>query len=263
MYILGCRLDHRAGVLASVHEGLREEDGDRRFALKLRSTYDGELHIGELPAEERHDTTDHLRVHFALQAHEFDLSEVLGARDKLVAVPLDLLRHEGLDLLLESGVLFDGAMDGSGEIRRVIKESAQAVEHVLRSVVEFVRLGSRHSFYTAYAGSHRGLHDDAYRADLTGGRHVATTAELDRRTVLDDTHVVTVFLAKERHSSHGFGLSNRRMAALLKRHVLADETVRYLLHLAQLFGAHFLEMREVKTQTVGSHERTLLLDVGT
>ena len=261
MDVLSRRFDHRTGVLTSIDERLREEDGDRGFALKLRSTYHGELHIREFSSQERHHATDHLRVDFALQTHQFDIIEVLCTRNQFVAVPLYLLRHKGLNLLLETGVLFDGFMDGSGKIRCVIEEPAQTVQHVLRRVVEFIGLGSCHCLYTAHAGSHRSLHDDAYRTDLSGRRHVATAAELNRRTVLDDTHVIAVFLAKERHGSHGFRLSYRRMTAFFEFQVLTNEFIRYLLHLAQLLGCHFLEVAEVKTQAVGGHERAFLLYV--
>ena len=88
---------------------------------------------------------------------------------------------------------------------------------------------------------------------------MAAAAQLDRLAELNHTHVIAVFLSEQRHRSHRFGFRYWRMTALLQMIILTDERVGQLLHLTQLFRRHFLEMREVKTQTVCGHERTLLL----
>ena len=88
---------------------------------------------------------------------------------------------------------------------------------------------------------------------------MTTATEFYRRTVLDDTHVIAVFLTKERHGTHRFRFGDRRMTTLLQMDILTDELVSQYLHFAEFFRRHFLEVREVKTQAVGRHETTLLL----
>ena len=88
---------------------------------------------------------------------------------------------------------------------------------------------------------------------------MTSAAELNRRTVFNDTHVFAIFLAKECHGTHSFCFLHRRMTALLEVIIMTDELVRHLLHLTQFFRRHFLEVREVKPQTIRRHQTTLLL----
>ena len=252
--MLGGRLNHRTGIEACIHERLAQEDSYRRFVIALDSRQDSELHVCELTAQERHHATKHLRITFALQTHEFDVTEILCAVNQFVPIVHNLLRHELFDLLLQSCVLVDGLTNSRSQVLRVVEQAAEAVEHILRHVIEFVRFSRCDRFNTTHTSSNTGLHDDANRTDTTGRRHMATTTEFDRRTILDDTHVVAVFLAEERHRTHRFSLSNRRMTALLEMQVLTDDLIRQLLHFAQFLRRHFLEVREVKTQAVRRDE---------
>ena len=90
---------------------------------------------------------------------------------------------------------------------------------------------------------------------------MTSAAKFDRRTVFDYTHVVSVFLTEECHSTHCLGFRYRSMTALFERQVLTYHLIGYFLHLAQFLRSHFLEMAEVETQTVCSHQTTLLLHV--
>ena len=102
-----------------------------------------------------------------MQTNQLNLSVVLCAIDQFIAVMLYLLRHKGLDLLLQFCILFDGTMDCSGKIRCIVKQTAQTVEHILGSIIEFVGFRSSNRLYTAHSGRYAGLHNDAHRAYLT------------------------------------------------------------------------------------------------
>ncbi len=88
---------------------------------------------------------------------------------------------------------------------------------------------------------------------------MATTAQLDGRAILDDTHIVAVLLAEQCHRPHLFGLSNRGVTALLQRIVATDQLVRQLFYLAEFFGRYLLIVREIETQRIGGNQTTLLL----
>ena len=88
-----------------------------------------------------------------------------------------------------------------------------------------------------------------------------TAAQLNRVAEADHAHAVTVLLAEEHDSSRGACLLYGGVTTLLKRIVGTDGLVDKPLHLAQLFGRNLLEVREVETQTLRRHHRTLLLDV--
>ena len=157
----GGALDHGAGILAFVHQRLAQEDGYHRLAFILGGSHYGELDVRELAAQQRQNTTDHFRRYFALQTHQFDLAEVLGAVDQIVTEMRNLLCHKLLDLLLQTRVLFDRSTDSACQIRGVVEQTAQTGQHILLAVIQFVRTRSRHGFYTAHTGCYAGLHDDA------------------------------------------------------------------------------------------------------
>ncbi len=90
-----------------------------------------------------------------------------------------------------------------------------------------------------------------------------TTAELARRTKAHDTHLITIFLAKQGDSTQFLGFFHRHIAMFVTRQVLTDHVVDDTLYLAQLLVSHLLEVREVETQRVGRYKRTLLLHVVT
>ena len=174
---------------------------------------------------------------------------------------LCLLRHKLLDLLLETGVFLNGTMDCAREVRSIIEERAQAVEQILRRVIQFVCFGRCDGFNTPNTCRDTGFHHNTYRTNTTGRRYVTTATEFHRRTIFDDTHVIAIFLAEERHSPHGLGFRNRRMTTFLKVQILTDDAICQLLHFAEFFRRHFLEMGEVETQAVGRYQTTLLLHV--
>ena len=253
--------DHLTGILTCLNERLREEDCDHRFVIHLRCADNSELHIGELTAQHRHHTTDQLRIAFSGQTHDLGISEIFCRSNDLVTEMLYLLRHELLDLFLELGVLINRPMHGSRQIRCVVQHCFQTIDHILSGIVEFICASSGNRLYTTHSCSYAGLHDNTNRTDSTGTRHVATTTELNRRTVLDHTHVIAVFLAEQSHRSHCFRLSDRGMTTLLEVQVLTDDRIGQTLYLTQLFRAHFLEVREVKTQALRRNQTTLLLHV--
>ena len=114
----------------------------------------------------------------------------------MVAVLLDLLGCELLNLFLEARVLVEELMDRIHYIGRVIEEHFQVIERILRDVIEFIGFGCCYRLYTAYAGCDTRLHDDTDRTDTAGRRDMASTAEFNRVTEFDHTHIVTVFLAE-------------------------------------------------------------------
>ena len=91
-----------------------------------------------------------------------------------------------------------------------------------------------------------GSYQDTYTTYPTRGAHVTTAAELDARAVLDHAHVIAVLLAEQCHRTHLFRLGDRRVAALLQRHIAADKIVGKYLHLTHLFGCHLLEVAKVE-----------------
>ena len=198
-----------------------------------------------------------------MQTNQLDIAKVLRPVNQFIAITHDLLSHELLDLFLERSVLVDELMNGSRQIGCIVKERLQPAQRILRYVIELIRLGCSNRLDTTNTGSNTGLHQNTYTSDFTGRRHMASTTKFDRRTIFDHTYIVPVFLSEERHGPQCFRLSNRHMTMLLQMNILTDDAVGQYLHLTQLFRRYFLEVREVKTQTVRCNERTLLLHVFT
>ena len=94
--------------------------------------------------------------------------------------------------------------------------------------------------------------------DVSGGGYMGTSAELDGRAELDDTHMVTVFFTEKGDGTQLLGFFDRNVAVFLQRYVGTDLGVDDVFHLADFFIGHFLEVREVEAQGVRSYQRTLL-----
>ena len=88
---------------------------------------------------------------------------------------------------------------------------------------------------------------------------MATATELHALAELYHADTVTVLLTEECDGTQLLGLLDGYVAVVLEGNVLTYLVVDETLHLTNLLGGHLLEMREVKTQVVGSDERTLLL----
>ena len=78
--------------------------------------------------------------------------------------------------------------------------------------------------------------------DHTGCRDMCTTAQLDRRTVFNDTYFLTILLTEQCHSTQSLRLGYRHIAMLFQRIVGTNLFAYQLFYLADFFVGHFLEM---------------------
>ena len=90
---------------------------------------------------------------------------------------------------------------------------------------------------------------------------MCTTAQLDRRTVFNDTYFLTILLTEQCHSTQSLRLGYRHIAMLFQRIVGTNLFAYQLFYLADFFVGHFLEMREVETKRFGRNIRTFLFDM--
>lgn len=119
-------------------------------------------------------------------------------------------------------ILHYGFSDGRTKVTGIAQQVAEVSHDILKVIDSFFHATSRHSLDTADSGCNRAFIDDADHTDVTGVGHVRTTAQLDRRTEFHNTYTIAVFLAEQSHGAHLAGLLNRHVAALVKRHSLAD-----------------------------------------
>ena len=165
------------------------------------------------------------------------------------------LAQLGLQVLHAGGYLVDAALERSGG---GVNER-QAVGHVVESA-----LGG-HGLDTADVRARGGLGDDLEQTDLGGVGGMRTTAELaGERLVLgahgDDADDIAVLLAKEGDSTGGLGLVDAHDAGhdrLGSEDLLVDQVLDSL----ELLGGQGLEVREVKAQVLGRHQRAGLGDM--
>ena len=165
------------------------------------------------------------------------------------------LAQLGLQVLHAGGDLVDATLERSGG---GVNER-QAVGHVIESA-----LGG-HSLNAADIRARGGLGNNLEQADLGGIGGMGATAELAReRLVLgaygDDADDVAVLLAKEGDSTGGLGLVDAHNAGhdrLGSEDLLVDQVLDSL----ELLGGQSLEVREVKAQVLGRHQRAGLRDV--
>ena len=90
-----------------------------------------------------------------------------------------------------------------------------------------------------------------------------TATELTGWSKTYHTHLITILLAEESDSTKFLSLIKRYVTMLIKWDILTNHIIDHPLHFTDLFIGHLLEVREVKAQGVGRHERTLLLHMVT
>ena len=154
-------------------------------------------------------------------------------------------------------------MDSLHQVGGIVEEDGNLLERILQRVHRLLDAGSRDGLDTADTGRNRTLGHNLDHTDVTGIGHVGTATQLDRRPETDYPHLFAVLLAEESHGSHGLGLGNRHVAALVQRNGFAHLAVGQNLYLTQLFVGHLLEVREVEAQRLGRYIRTFLLDMRT
>ena len=100
--------------------------------------------------------------------------------------------------------------------------------------------------------------------DTAGIADVSTAAQFARESLIEGDHAdgLAVLLTEEHRRAGGLGLRDRYGAQFLEGDRFSDAGVDDRFDLRNLFGTHFREMTEVKTEVVVVHETTALLDVG-
>ena len=176
---------------------------------------------------------------------------------------LHLLLHEVLYLSFQSAVFFDGLLNSCREILSVVEEFFQTRQQVLLHIDTLFCCLTGEGFDAANTSSYTALAHDAEQTETTGTLGMATAAELYTVAELYNTNFISIFLAKESDCAHTLGFFHRYVAMILQGNVLADATVDDLFNLTQFFRRHFLEVREVEAQIVGSNKRTLLFYMAT
>ena len=165
------------------------------------------------------------------------------------------LAQLGLQVLHAGGNLFDAALERSGSG----VDERQTIGHVVEGTLR------GHGLDTADVGPRRGLGNDLEQADLGGAGGMGATAELTgERMVLgahrDDADDVAILLAKQGDSAGSLGLVNTHDAGhdrLGSEDLLVDQILDSL----ELLGGQGLEVREVKAQVLGRHQRSGLGDM--
>ena len=90
---------------------------------------------------------------------------------------------------------------------------------------------------------------------------MAAAAKFHAVAELHNPNLVTVFLTEKGYRPEFLCFLNRCVAEFLERYVFAYLFIDKFVYLANLFGRHFLEMREVEANVVGCYERAFLLHV--
>ena len=165
------------------------------------------------------------------------------------------LAQLGLQVLHAGGNLVDAALERSGG---GVNER-QAVGHVVEGTLR------GHSLDTADIGACGGLGNDLEQADLGGVGSVRATAELaGERLVLgahgDDADDIAVLLTKQSDSAGSLSLVDAHDTGhdrLGSEDLLVDQVLDSL----ELLGGQGLEVRKVKAQVLGRHQRAGLGDV--
>ena len=166
-----------------------------------------------------------------------------------------LLAQLGLQVLHAGGNLIHAALErSSGGV-----DERQTVGHVVESTLR------GHGLDAADVGARRGLGNDLEQADLGGVGSVRATAELTGERLVPGAHGdnaddVAILLAKQGDSTGGLGLVNAHDAGhdrLGGKDLLVDQVLDSL----ELLGGQGLEVREVKAQVLGRHQRASLGDM--
>ena len=101
------------------------------------------------------------------------------------------------------------------------------------------------------------------RTDVTSSRGVSTTTQLYRLAKAYHTHLVAILLTEEHHCTCCLCLLLCSLTILIEWRVQTNLLVHLTLHSTNLLIGHLLEVREVETESIRRHHRTLLLHVRT
>ena len=197
------------------------------------------------------------------------------ARDK-IAIPHGL--HRALELVLEPGHLLaqeafhflaQGRIFGHHRYGRFLQvviafeNIAQDGQFVLTLTVILDRLVARNGLDAADPRRNRPLGEDLEQTDPQRIVHMRSSAQLITVPETDGPHPIAVLLAEQSRNPFGERLAVILLAVLLQSVPRFDVPVHQFLHLPQLLVGHLGEMREVKTESLGTDGRTFLLDMGT
>ncbi|CCY55652.1 unknown [Bacteroides eggerthii CAG:109] len=163
------------------------------------------------------------------------------------------LFHEVFHLFLQTGIFFDILADCTGQVGSIVEECFQIAHCILECIKHFFYAGSGIGFDTADTGGNGTFGYNFHHPDVSGSGYVCATAEFNGGTELDNTYVVTIFLAEQRNSSQFFSFFNGYIAIFFQRNIGAYLGIYNVFYLTNLLICYFLEMREVETQRVRIH----------
>ena len=180
---------------------------------------------------------------------------------ELTGLPHRSLRPERFDLVAEALVLIEFALHALDQfVRGNTYQSSRVGKDLVVTLQRRQAVETSDSFDTTQIRPDRGFADDLDDADVTCSFDVRATAQLHRRTCLENTHDVAIFVAKKRN---GAERSSFLLGGLIRtRWRVAEHLgIRDGLDPRGLLWGERGVMTEVETQAIGTDKRTSLLHV--